>query len=163
MTGRDTLLPALRQVAGAMAAAQHPWWVISSAAVVLHGFDPGPVGDIDVLFDPRDAAAVLEPLGLVARAGEGTALFRSQIFAVWQAAGVPVELFAGFEINEGGQWNSLLPRTCRAVPVGEGAMLYVPERSELRELFLRFGRPKDLVRAEILSPSAPFPSRSDSA
>ena len=58
----DPLLRTFELVAAAMAAARHDWWIIASAACQLHGIDPGPVRDVDVLFDVRDVSAVLEPL-----------------------------------------------------------------------------------------------------
>ena len=45
------LRAALIEVAAIMAPARHDWWVIASAALALHGADPGPVRDIDVLFE----------------------------------------------------------------------------------------------------------------
>lgn len=149
---------ALALLAEAMAPARHPWWIISSAALVLHGRDPGDVGDIDVLFDPRDAESLLGSLGLPVAPGRGTNLFRSTVFAAWNCAGVAVELFAGFELCEEGVWTPILPASRIPVEV-EGRVLYVPDQAELRAMFLRFGRPKDLARATMLSPSGPSPSR----
>jgi hypothetical protein len=50
---------ALADVAQLLRPARHPWWIIGSGAVVLHGADAGDVHDIDVLIDRADAAAVL--------------------------------------------------------------------------------------------------------
>ena len=43
------LLETLVTTADAMPDAQDPWWVISSAAVALHGLAPIEVGDVDLL------------------------------------------------------------------------------------------------------------------
>lgn len=145
----EPLFETLQAVSAAMRPARQPWWIISSAALALHGIDPGPVGDVDVLFDLRDAADMLGPLGLEARKGTGSNLFRSQLFVTWHEPPLPVELFAGFELCERGVWTRILPVTRQPIMVG-GAALWVPERDELRALLLRFGRPKDLARAELL-------------
>jgi hypothetical protein len=160
------LAPELQATLGwtarALAPARHDWWIISSAAIALHGVEPGPIGDVDVLFDPRDAAAVLGPLGIDPRPGTGTELFRSAIFARWTATPMPVELFAGFELCEAGIWQAIRPETREQVRCGN-ALVYVPAREELAAMLRRFGRPKDLDRAARLSPSGLFPSRSGSA
>ncbi|MFM5949091.1 MAG: hypothetical protein ACKOPM_07665 [Novosphingobium sp.] len=120
------------------------------------------VGDVDVLLDERDVPAVLGALGLTSAAGQGTDLFRSRSFATWQGAPLAVELFAGFELCEAGQWNPVLPKS-RFEIAWRGARAFVPEADELAGLLLRFGRDKDRQRAALLSASARFPSRSGSA
>jgi hypothetical protein len=147
-----TIAPALREtlvkVAEVMAPAQHEWWIIASAAVALHGADPGAIGDVDVLLDPRDAGAVLAGLA-VASPGAADAKFRSELFARWHGAPLPVEFFAGFHLREHGHWTEIRPATRQAVQLDE-ATLFVPERAELKAMLLRFGRPKDLARAALL-------------
>lgn len=158
----DPLLRTFELVAAAMAPAQHDWWIIASAACQLHGIDPGPVRDVDVLFDVRDVSAVLKPLGLQAIIGQSDGRFRSRTFVTWDAPPLAVELFADFELCEQGEWNAIRLTTREWRQAGT-VMLPVPSRAELAELLRRFGRPKDLARAEQLSPSGPFPSRSGSA
>lgn len=145
-----------------MGPAMHPWWIISSAALALHGVDPGLIGDVDVLFDARDADAVLAPLGLEAAVGSGSDRFRSALFVTWRAPPLAVDLFAGFELREEDRWSLVTLATRCPVDVGD-ARLWIPSREELRALLLRFGRPKDIARAALLTPSARFPSRSESA
>lgn len=145
----DPLRQTLIAVAAWLRGTRHDWWIISSAAVALHGGDPGEVGDVDVLFDPRDAPAVFAALGLPPAPGRGTALFRSDWFGTWHGAPLPVDLFAGFALCEDDVWNSVLPKTRQVVTI-DGAALYVPEREELKGTLLRFGRPKDLARAATL-------------
>lgn len=143
------LRAALIEVAAIMAPARHDWWVIASAALALHGADPGPVRDIDVLFDPRDAGAVLGPLGLAPLRGSGDERFRSDLFVTWTGAALPIELFAGFSLCERGKWSSVALQTRQPVEL-DGHRLWVPLREELRALLLRFGREKDLRRAALL-------------
>lgn len=145
----DPLRQTLIAVADRLRGTRHDWWIISSAAVALHGGDPGAVGDVDILLDPRDAPAVFAALGLPLDPGRGTAHFRSDWFGTWHGAPLPVELFAGFSLCEDGVWNSVLPKTRQVVTV-DGAALYVPGREELKAMLLRFGRPKDLARAATL-------------
>lgn len=156
------LRAALGEVATIMAPARHDWWIIASAALALHGVDPGPVRDVDVLFDPRDTDAVLAPLGLDPRRGTGDGRFRSDLFVTWTGGALPVELFAGFALFEGDAWTPVALAT-RQVLALDGHRLYVPSRDELHALLLRFGRDKDVKRAGLLSPSGRSPSRSGSA
>ncbi|MFC0590850.1 hypothetical protein ACFFF7_15705 [Novosphingobium aquiterrae] len=155
---RETLV----RVAVAMAPAAGPWWIISSAAVALHGADPGPVGDVDVLIDLRDAEHVLTALHLPVRSGTGNGLFRSAVFANWHGPPLPVEIFAGFQLCEGGAWHDIVPASREQVAVDEHT-LWIPSRAELQAMLLRFGREKDRARAAVLSPSDPSPSRSGNA
>lgn len=158
----DPLATTLELVADALAPARHDWWIIAGAACHLHGVDTGPVRDIDVLLDERDVAAVLAPLGLAPVAGTGDGLFRSRYFASWNDPPLTVELFAGFALFERGAWQpiELASREWRRLGA---ARLPVPARGELEALLRRFGRPKDLARAALLSPSGSSPSRSGSA
>lgn len=139
----------LTAVAHAMAPARHDWWIIASAAVALHGVDPGVVDDVDVLLDPRDAGAILTGFGVEAAPGSADAKFRSDLFARWTGPPLPVEFFAGFHLLESGVWREIRPATRQAVSLDK-ATLFIPERAELKAMLLRFGRPKDLARAALL-------------
>lgn len=162
MTAARDLEATLLALEPALEAAQHPWWILGSAAVVLHGADPLGVADVDVLLDQRDSVAVLGRLGLTPMAGEGNTQFRSAVFNLWAGSILPVELFAGFCLCEGGVWSEFVPQTRIAVWLGE-AQAFVPEREELIALLRRFGRPKDLVRIAALNESGQSPSRSETA
>lgn len=162
MTLSAPLCSTLAQVATIMAPAQHDWWIIASAALALHGVDPGPVRDVDVLFDRRDADAVLGPVGLTPRTGSDDGRFRSDLFVTWTGAALAVELFAGFALHEHGAWQPITLSTRQRVEC-HGVSLWVPSRAELHGLLLRFGRDKDFARADLLSASGPFPSRSGTA
>ena len=162
MIGQTDLATTLSALAPALARARHPWWILGSAAVMLHGADPGEVRDADVLLDKRDCRAVLGALGLVPAPGESDGRFRSAVFARWNGAALPVDLFAGFCLFEAGDWHPFQPQTRIAVQLGS-AGAFIPERDELIGLLGRFGRAKDLSRIAALSRSGPFPSRSESA
>jgi hypothetical protein len=139
----------LAAVASTMAPARHEWWIIASAAVALHGADPGAINDVDVLFDPRDVGPILRQLGLETAPGAADAKFRSEQFVRWTGAPLPIEFFAGFHVFEAGHWSAIRPATREAVRVKK-ATLFIPERAELKAMLLRFGRPKDLARAALL-------------
>ena len=72
-----------------MADAEEAWWIIGSAAVALHGVDPGSIGDLDVLLGAADARRLLPTLGVEALPGRPDARFRSTIFARWTAPPCP--------------------------------------------------------------------------
>lgn len=142
----------LREVAQVMTAARDPWWIIASAAVVLHGVPLADVADVDVLLSPADAQRILPGLGLTAAPGGAHPDFRSEIFAIWRAPPLKVEFMAGFAHCRDGVWRPVWPATRQAVTVLDG-VVYVPERDELRRLVESFGRPKDYERARLLQMS----------
>lgn len=121
---------------------------------MLHGAEAGDVHDIDVLIDRADAPAVLAAAGVAPLAMPPDPLFRSDIFAMWQGAEVPVEIMAGFAIAGSQGWSSVQPETREAIVVRE-ATLFVPSRSELVALLRHMGRPKDLRRAAALEEREP--------
>jgi hypothetical protein len=65
----QALVASLTAVAELMESTQDPWWIIVRAAVALHGADPGPVGDVDILLSLRDALRIIPTLGLAFRRG----------------------------------------------------------------------------------------------
>ncbi|WP_353204138.1 hypothetical protein [Sphingomonas sp.] len=145
----DRLVAALRAVAEVMAAAHDPWWIIASAAVALHGADAGVVADVDVLLSRDDALRIMPTIGLEVVGGSASAMFRSGIFTTWRGAALPVEFMADFAYRSGPDWVTFAPTTRRAIDVS-GTTVFVPERGELHQLLLAFGRPKDLARARSL-------------
>lgn len=139
----------LRAVAGAMGDARDPWWIIGSGAVALLGGASAHVADLDILLSPADAARILPGLGLNAAPGGADSRFRSSIFARWDAPELPVEFMADFAVNHDGQWHDIAPTSRIAHHLGDAA-LYTPSREEMRAILQRFGRPKDLRRADML-------------
>jgi hypothetical protein len=148
------LAPNLREtlvmVAAAMRDAQDPWWVISSAAVALHGVGPVEVGDVDVVMSVSDARRLMASLGVTPIEDGVSSLFRSTLFGRWETPPSVVEIMAGFYVATAAGWTEVLPRT-RVPVLVEGAVVYVPERVELAGLLRLFGRPKDLQRARLLT------------
>jgi hypothetical protein len=144
------LIASVKAAAAVMSDARDPWWVIASAAVALHGADPGHVADVDVLLSTADATRLLPALGLQVRRGAAHPDFRSSVFATWTDGPLPVEFMARFAYRAGTDWLPVQPKTREPVQV-DRATLFVPSRAELRQLLHAFGRPKDIERANHLA------------
>ncbi len=143
---RQTLV----MTADALEGAQDPWWVISSAAVALHGVTPIEVGDVDVLMSAADAQRVMDRVGIVPTNDGASALFRSTLFGRWETPPLVVEIMAGFHVATGAGWTEVLPRTRVSLPL-DGRVVYVPDRAELAGILRMFWRPKDLERVRLLT------------
>ena len=140
----------MASLADAMAIAQDDWWIIGSAAVSLHGANPGPMSDIDVLLSIRDLDALYERLPLYDTRDSRKGQFLSERFGVWRELAMPVEFMAGFKQEIDGFWTEVTLSTRQQIQIA-GRNLFVPERAELISLLQQFGRPKDLRRAAALS------------
>ena len=140
---------ALVQMVEIAAGSADPWWIIGSAAVLLHGGEVGTVKDIDLMMSERDAEAFLRRARVTARGGGTSDRFRSAVFGTWHEPPVPVEIFGGFELATAGEWRAVTLATREPVTVG-GAQVYVPSATELAELLVSFGRSKDIERARLL-------------
>ncbi|MEO8548136.1 MAG: hypothetical protein ABI422_07200 [Sphingomicrobium sp.] len=149
MTLPDQLEQSLVMVAELCAPAADPWWVISSAAVALHGAPVDDVRDVDLLMSGRDARATLMRIGVEPRAGRATDLFRSAVFGTWHGPPLPVEIFGDFDFAGPNGWSRIAPQTRKPVAIGD-QILFVPSAAELRRMLIGFGRPKDLARARLL-------------
>ncbi len=143
---RETLV----MTADAMRDAHDPWWIISSAAVALHGVTPIEVGDVDVLMSVADAQRVMDQVGIVPTNDGASALFRSTLFGRWESPPLAVEIMAAFHVATSAGWTEVLPRTRVPIFVDE-RVVYVPDRAELAEMLRLFGRPKDLERVRLLT------------
>ncbi|MES3152615.1 hypothetical protein [Sphingomonas faeni] len=140
----------LVMTADAMPDAQDPWWVISSAAVALHGVAPITVGDVDLLMSVGDARRLMDKLSVAPIEDGPSAMFRSTLFARWETPHLVVEIMAGFHVATGAGWTEVLPRT-RVPIIVQGRVVYVPDRVELAGMLRLFGRPKDLERVRLLT------------
>ena len=152
MLGSD-LRQTLVMLADTMREARDPWWVISSAAVALHGVTPIRVGDVDVLMSVRDAWRTMARLGVIPANDAAGPMFRSAVFGQWTATPLLVEIMAGIHVAAADRWTEVLLRTRLPVLV-EGSAVYVPDRAELAAMLRSFGRPKDLERARLLTSQA---------
>ncbi|XUU59785.1 hypothetical protein ACRAQ6_09405 [Erythrobacter sp. HA6-11] len=145
----DPFQSTLALVAKEMAMARDPWWIIGSAAVVLHGGDPGHIADVDVLVSRRDLEELYTTLPLLNSPDGAKRMFRSELFGLWQEPPVEVEFMAGLEVSTNDRWEPVRPMSRMAVQCGEIA-LFVPDKAELIAILKAFGRPKDLQRAATL-------------
>lgn len=137
----EVLSTTLAQITHAMAGACEPWWIIGSAAVVLHGAETL-VADVDVLCGEADARALIAALGGAVLASDDDPVFRSAVFGRCAATPLPVEVMARL--------------TVRGAPVRLATREWiggvaVPSRVELAALLRIFGREKDLTRAALLT------------
>ena len=146
----DSLRETLSAVAAAMAGARHSWWIIGSAAAVLHGAEPITVADVDVLLSVEDAEHIFPAIGLEVLSGSDHPNFKSAAFGTWQKPPIPVDFMAGFHVRDGDRWLPVQPATRQRVDI-DGTIVYVPERDELRRIIESFGRPKDFQRARLLA------------
>ncbi len=144
------LSSSLNAIGNLMAGAHDPWWIIASAAVALHGADPGHVSDVDVLLSVADAGRILPAIGMELRPGSAHPAFRSSIFGTWAGTALPVEFMADFHHRSGERWLPVQPTTRVSVEV-ERMAVFITERTELQAMLAAFGRPKDIQRARSLA------------
>ena len=111
----SALTRTLAMTAEAAAGAGDEWWIIGSAAVVLHGRSLERVEDVDLLMSAADADAFLNQVGEVPRSGAPSDRFRSTVFGIWREPPIPVEVMGGFSLAGGG-W---LARCCSGHTPGD--------------------------------------------
>jgi len=146
----EALRVTLAQVGAAMADAVAPWWIVTGAAVALHGVAT-PARDVDVLIGIDDAERLFGRLGLPLVPGTPHARYRSALFGCWTEPPLLVEWMAGFMLRGPDGWAAVVPRTRTRTRIDvSGVTLSVPDREELASMLEAFGRPKDLMRAKLL-------------
>jgi hypothetical protein len=143
------LANALGAVGAAMRAATQPWWIIGSAAVILHGATTN-VADIDLLAGERDATTLATHLGLRPEQPDRHLKFRSRVFLRWPRVDYDVDIMAGLSVADATGWSTVTPTTRQSITIA-GERLFVPVRAELMAILTRFGRPKDLERRQLLA------------
>jgi len=145
----DDHVAALGMVDRLLRQAEEPWWVIAGAAVALHASEPLAVDDIDILLSMRDVGLIADLPDIVRKDGDGDKLFRSAYYASLSTGAVDTEFMAGFERCGRDGWQPVWPRSRVFVDVA-GLAIPTPDRWELVEMLLAFGRPKDLQRVRLL-------------
>ena len=101
----------LLECATQMQLATDPWWIIGSVSMALHGIDPEPIGDIDILVSKKDGLALGQTWGCENCADLGAGRFRSEILLKHRVLGVDVEVMAGLEVRQRNRWHPVLPKT----------------------------------------------------
>ena len=144
------LVETLSMLAQAVQDAEDDWWIIGSAAVVLHGGQVPHLKDVDLMMSARDAETFLRRAGSQRGGAEPSERFQSDIFGVWSEPPIPIEIFGGFRLAAGGAWREVSFATREPVAVGN-ARVFVPSAAELVRLLHSFGRAKDLERAARLA------------
>ena len=129
--------------------ARDDWWIIGSAAVALHGGDPGTIADVDVIVSLADFAALERNIPLADTREAGKPMFLSERFGRWSAPPLDVEFMAGLKLRVGDDWQTVQPQERVAVQSGT-VTLYLPDKEELVAILTLFGRDKDLRRAATL-------------
>ena len=151
MSSTLPLFTSLRQLIAAIPAGRDDWCLIGSAAAFLSGIDLQP-DDIDVVGTKATIEALHANLGkgTSTLASEDSKLFHSMPFVRVQVeGGRPIELMGDLKICIDGAWQHLVITTRQRVITPAG-ILYVPSLKEQVSIFERFGRPKDLQKADLL-------------
>jgi hypothetical protein len=143
------LLTTLDLLAEHLTTLKDDYWIISSAAVALHGVGGLTLGDVDLLTSLADGERLTASLALSNIAGDQDPLFRSALLAQWRKPPLTVEIMADLCVFHSGKWCEVLPKTRETIIVGSHH-IFVPSRQELHDMLRTFGREKDLERARLL-------------
>ena len=125
------------------------WIVFGGAAMAVSGLSDWPVPDIDVLASRDVAEDLIEAFGGRIVAPKDQAQFRSALLARIDTTPVPIEIMVDLEVMTDDGWRPVRFRTRQDRAVGER---FVPtaQVSEQAQMARRFGRPKDILRADAL-------------
>jgi hypothetical protein len=149
MTITPMLADTLAMLSEAADGARDPWWIIGSAAVVLHGRRIDYVKDVDLMMSAADAEAFLKRVAEGPGNGKPNDRFASLVFGAWSVPPIPVEVMGGLSVATPDGWREVSLVTREAVTV-QGSTVFVPSVEELVRLLRSFGREKDLIRADLL-------------
>lgn len=147
---QDDLSAALTELAGLLAEAHQPWWVVGAAAVTLNGGEPGAFRRIEVVLSNGDLRRICELRGVEPVSRQGTPLTRSRRALSVPLGAYEAKLMVLLEVRQGGAWVPVQPRTRVAFGLAGGATVFAPDRNEMIALLHRYGRAKDLARAASL-------------
>jgi len=128
---------------------RNDWIVFGGAAMALSGLTDQPVPDIDILTSEETANDLIEAFGgrIVTPTTEDR--FRSRLLARIDGTPVPIEIMVGLEVKTDDGWTPVAFRTRVDRPV-QDRHIPTARTSEQALMARRFGRPKDLLRAEAL-------------
>ena len=144
------LTATLARVAPDLHALGEPWWLIGSAAMVLHGVALASIDDVDILTTPAGARLLATRWGLEPTTPGPSERFASEVFFQRSDTPLAVEVMAGFRVKSADVWTAVLPNT-RVALAGPHGPWFAPSRAELLAMLALFGRPQDLDRAKLLS------------
>ena len=130
---------------------QDPVYIIGSSALVLAGIPLEKTDDIDLLTSHRDAE-YLKNHWQGNRLGEYSPKdadkFRSN-FGRFQWEKILVEVMGDLEVFDNGEWKKLQINDYFEISINQ-LSVRIPTLKEQGRIFRLFGRPKDLVKAEII-------------
>jgi hypothetical protein len=125
------------------------WIVFGGAAMALSGLPDWPVPDIDVLASEATADELIEAFGGQIITPPAPDRFRSARLARIDSTPVPIEIMVGLEVRSDDGWEPVAFRTRTQRPV-QDRTIPTAATAEQARMARRFGRPKDLQRAEAL-------------
>ena len=143
------MMQTLELLGPALAKLHDPWWVIGSAALVLHGVGGVQARDIDLLVSQGDACRLAAALDIRIMPGSHDDRFRSDLFGRWTRAPLHVEICGGLHVRTSVGWSLIAPNMRERISTA-GLTVHVPSRAELRDILLTFDRPKDHARIALL-------------
>jgi hypothetical protein len=149
MNAPPGLSETLDLIAHDLRAQSEPWWLIGSAAMVLHGVTLTAIDDVDILTTPAGARVLAERWGVEPTTPGASEKFDSEVFFQRSDTPLAVEVMAGFRVRAAGRWIAVLPKTREAL-AWPGGPWFAPSRAELLDMLALFGRAQDRERAELL-------------
>jgi len=149
MTSPPGMAETLERIGPDLHALGEPWWLIGSAAMVLHGVALPAIDDIDILTTPAGARALAAQWGVEPTTPGPSEKFDSEVFFQRSDTPLAVEVMAGFRVKAAGGWIEVLPKTREAL-AWPGGPWFAPSRAELLDILALFGRAQDRERAVLL-------------
>lgn len=129
---------------------RNDWIVFGGAAMALSGLPDWPVPDIDVLVSSEETANdLIDAFGGRIVTPPAAERFRSRLLARIDGTPVPIEIMVGLEVKTDDGWAPVNFRTRVERPV-QDRHIPTARTAEQAAMARRFGRPKDLQRAEAL-------------
>lgn len=116
--------------------------------MVLHGLDLA-IADVDLVLAPEDAALVLQEHGCILPSSDESGPYRSDVFGRIEGGPLPIEILGGFHAREDDRWVAVRPVTRLEIGLAKEEV-FVPSLLDLASITRRLGRPKDVLRAEML-------------
>jgi hypothetical protein len=139
----------LERVVGITRPHRDDWWIIGSAAMILHGAASISAADVDLMTPARHANIILSSCGIAPGRDGGRDHARSVVFGQITDTALPIDVMGDLHLRSGDGWQLLLPKTRQAVHLPFGPV-FIPDLPELIDITRRLGRPKDLERVLVL-------------
>lgn len=138
-------------LSGDLSELQDPFYIIGSSALVLAGVPLISTDDIDLLTSYRDAdflKSCWETNKIRDYEPNDSDKFRSN-FGRFQLGKILAEVMGDLEVFENGQWQKLQIQQYYDISTGQ-LTIRIPTLQEQERIFRLFGRPKDLIKADLI-------------